>query len=253
MCLILIAWKTHPDYPLILLANRDEKKSRPTQALHTWESQPTIYAGRDNESGGSWLGVTPQGRFAAVTNLRDTQTAPAEPRSRGFLVTDFLQNRQQPSDYLRGIEAEQANYRGFNLLVGNPKALVYLNNRGDATRLLTRGVYGMSNAPISAIWPKVQESKVGFIRLISKREPDTEELFKMMQTDTQYPDNLLPDTGVGQDVERQLSPIFIPGQDYGTRSTTLLMWDNHGNVRMQERSYDDTNAEDQKLEFKIAN
>lgn len=251
MCLILLAWKTHPDYPLILLANRDEHYTRPTAALHAWETKPIMYAGKDLEAGGTWLGATETGRFAAVTNIRDTQPVPEQARSRGHLVSHYLQNRQMPSNYLSGIESEQQHYQGFNLLVGTPKTLVYLNNRKGSSRLLTRGIYGLSNAAIDTQWPKVQESKVAFIRQISKREPDSESLFEIMRNTATYPDQLLPDTGVGPEAERQLSPIFIQGKDYGTRSSTLLMWNRQGQAQMIERSYDGEEHSDQKFEFLI--
>lgn len=239
MCLIVVAWKAHPDYPLLLLANRDEFRGRPTAPLHAWEdTQPVIYAGRDEEQGGTWLGVTPQGRFASVTNLRRQELAPEQARSRGWLVRDFLLSRQLPSDYMHHVQQEAQRYRGFNLLTGNPRSLVYFSNDGKhSPRLLTPGIYSLSNAPLGTPWPKTEEVRVAFTRQISRRHPDVDELFELMRDQTRYAPHLLPDTGIGAEREEALSSIFIDLPQYATRSTTLMAWDPKGNVTLRERSY----------------
>lgn len=240
MCLIVLGWKTHPDYPLIMVANRDEFRQRPTTPLHAWETQPVIYAGQDQTAQGTWLGITPEGRFAAVTNLRRLEAPDQNLRSRGQLVREYLLSRQQPTSYLEQVEAEASQYPGFNLLVGTPRQLIYFTNQKAHSRSLTRGIYGISNAPIPPLdkaWPKVEESKVAFTRLISRREPDFESLLDMMRDTRTYPEQLLPETGLPADKETALSAIFVSMENYGTRSTSLLAWHRTGNIRLIERTY----------------
>lgn len=236
MCLITLAWRTHPDYPLILLANRDEVRSRPTKTLSAWDTQPVIYAGQDLKAEGTWLGSTANARFAAVTNLRPGSNLPAL-RSRGQLVRDFLLSRQTPADYLDRVKLQARDYAPFNLLVGNHRSLMYFNHPADSGRLLPAGIYALSNAPLGQSWPKTEESKVAFTRLISRREPDTEALMALMRTTQIYPEHLLPDTGLPRSQELSLSPIFVNLPDYGTRSTCLLRWHRQGEASVLERTY----------------
>lgn len=253
MCLIVLAWKTHPDYPLMLLANRDELYSRATAPLHAWETRPAIYAGEDRVQHGSWLGMTAQGRLAAVTNLRGVKDTGSGERSRGWLVRDFLLSRRDPADYLDHVQLEAAQYHGFNLLVGNLRTLMYASNQPSVQpRLLTPGIYGLSNASLNTSWPKVEEAKVAFTRLLARREPDVEALLGLMHTQTRYPLSLLPDTGVGPEREQALSPIFVATELYGTRSTTLMTWHRQGRMQMYERSYDaHGQASDQEISIQL--
>lgn len=252
MCLIVLAWKTHPEYPLLLLANRDELYSRPTEALQAWETQPTVYAGKDVEQQGTWLGMTAQGRLAAVTNLRGSRETGGE-RSRGWLVRDYLLSRRDPADYLDQIQAESGQYRGFNLLVGNLRHLMYTSNQpGIEPRLLTPGIYALSNATLNTSWPKVEEAKVAFTRLLARRKPDADELLELMHSTTRYPLSLLPDTGVGPEREQALSPIFVHTERYGTRSTTLVAWHRQGGMQMVERSYTpEGSSSDQEIRIEL--
>ncbi|MEZ0372655.1 MAG: NRDE family protein, partial [Candidatus Sericytochromatia bacterium] len=206
--------------------------------LHAWETQPEIYAGEDQQQHGTWLGLTAQARLAAVTNLR----LPADPgsgeRSRGWLVRDFLLSRRSPADYLDHVQAEAQQYHGFNLLVGNVRTLMYTSNQpGAQPRLLTPGIYGVSNAGLNTPWPKVEEAKVEFTRLLARREPDIDAMMALMASRTRYPLPLLPDTGIGQAKEQALSSIFVSTEEFGTRSTTLMSWHRQGGARMLERSY----------------
>lgn len=254
MCLIVLAWKTHPDYPLLLLANRDEAYARPTAPLHAWETQPVMYAGEDLSAHGSWLGMTAQGRFAAVTNLRGIKpTGQSEPqRSRGHLVRDFLLSRRDPSDYLDHVQADAAHYQGFNLLVANLRSLMYFSNQpGVHPRLLTPGIYGLSNAGLNTSWPKLEEAKVAFSRLIAKRDPDFGAMLELMHSQNRYPVSLLPDTGIGTENEQALSSIFVKTPEYGTRSTTLMTWHRQGAARLLERSYS-TPEQYQDTELEVA-
>lgn len=254
MCLIVLAWKTHPDYPLLLLANRDEAYARPTAPLHAWKTQPALYAGEDLEQHGSWLGMTEQGRFAAVTNLRGVGPAQvSEPiRSRGHLVKDFLLSRRDPADYLDHVQAEASHYQGFNLLVGNLRSLMYFSNQpGIHPRLLTPGIYGLSNASLNTSWPKLEEAKVAFSRLISRRDPDFDAMLDMMHNQTRYPANLLPKTGVSPELEQALSSIFVKTDLYGTRCTTLMAWHRQGGARLLERSYTPSAEKHQDAELEL--
>lgn len=239
MCLIVFAWKAHPDYPLLLVANRDEFRERPTRALQAWESTPVIYAGRDEEAQGTWLGINTQGRFAAVTNLRRQEPPLADTLSRGWLVRDYLLTRSQPSDYLDHVQADAKKYRGFNLLVGDLRSLVYYSNAGQYQRLLTPGIYSLSNAELGTHWPKTEEARVAFTQKISCRNPDLESFFGFMHDQRRYAAHLLPKTGVGAELEEALSPIFINLDQYATRSTTVMAWHRSGQVQMLERSYRD--------------
>ena len=183
MCLVVWGWKVHPEYPLILIANRDETYRRPTQPLGPLEdTSPTVYAGLDQKAGGTWAGTTEQGRFAALTNFRQpSEKVPTEARSRGHLVKDYLTGRQYPDAYLEHLETEAQDYAGFNLLVGNRKQLLYYSNRGERPRALRPGIYGLSNGLLHSGWPKVEESRVAFTHIISRRKPNFEQLFQMMQ------------------------------------------------------------------------
>lgn len=237
MCLIVFAWKTHPDYPLLLLANRDELYARPTAALQPWSTQPVIYAGKDLEQEGTWLGMTEKARFAAVTNLRGINDSGSGELSRGWLVRDFLLSRRNPSDYLEHVQAQATQYHGFNLLTGSLKSLMYYSNAQAQPRLVPPGIYGLSNAGLNTPWPKVEEAKVAFTRLLSKREPDFEAMLELMHSSKTYPTSLLPDTGIGLEREQALSAIFVSTSAYGTRSTSLMAWHRQGQARFLERSY----------------
>lgn len=248
MCLIVWAWQVHPDYPLILLANRDEFKQRPTTPLHPWPTDPLIYAGKDDVQGGTWLGVTPQGRWAAVTNYR----APGEtaaPLSRGWLVRDFLLQNTAPEDFILNLDAQ--GYAGFNLLLGTPQELCWFSNRGGAYRRLTPGLYGVSNALLDTPWPKLVSAKASLNGLLSTADPDPAALLDLMQNAEPYPDAALPQTGVEPALERSLAPIFITGERYGTRSTTLLRQSTEGQTWLIERSYLPTGLSETALQFEL--
>lgn len=252
MCLIVFAWKTHPDYPLLLLANRDEAYARPTLPLFAWDTQPTIYAGQDQEQVGTWLGMTATGRFAAVTNLRRPTDSQDAPLSRGWLVRDFLLSRRQTTEYIEHVQADAKQYRGFNLVVGNLRSLMYYSNADSKPRSLPPGIYGLSNASLNTPWPKVEESKVAFTRLLSKREPDFEAMFELMHSQRTYPSSLLPNTGVGPELEQALSAIFVKTPQYGTRSTSLMTWHRQGQARLLERTYSSPDHwQDVKVEIQI--
>jgi uncharacterized protein with NRDE domain len=252
MCLIVIAWRVHRDYPLIVAANRDEFFERPTEPAHWWRDAPNLLAGRDTLRGGTWFGITKQGRIAMVTNYREPPSGPRAPESRGALVGDFLKGEAKASHYLRDIAGRRANYDGFNLIAGDRDSLWFLGKREPGPRELNGGIHGMSNGDLDAPWPKVLKGKStleGLLSVTGSSPPPgggrvreggevlVKELFSMLADRTPAPDAELPDTGVGRELERKLSPIFVHLDGYGTRSSTVLTLDHGGRIHFHERSF----------------
>lgn len=235
MCLILIAWQTHPEYPLVLAANRDERYDRPTLPLAFWPDAPDILGGRDLEAGGSWLACHRDGRFAAVTNVREANALKDALRSRGDLVRNYLNKNVQPIEFARSIC--QHEYAGFNLLLGSETTLVYVSNRGATTpRVLAAGIYGLSNHQIDTPWPKLVKARAGFIEALAQL-PETQAMFAVLADRTLADDATLPDTGLPLAAERMLSSIFVVSEHYGTRASTVLYRDRGRRLRMVERRF----------------
>jgi len=225
MCLIVFAWHVVPGIPLVLAGNRDEFFSRPTAPAGWWEDQPDIYAGRDLKDGGTWLGVTRAGRFAALTNVR----APADHRdglpSRGMLVADYLRGACAPEEFIADVSRKAADFNGFNLVVGTPEKLVWFNNRSkEDTRNgqpLAPGIYGLSNDSLDSPWPKVVRTKAQFASLLCQGAPQ-DAYFEMLTDTTRASDCRLPKTGVGIEWERVLSAVCIESPTYGTRVSSVV-------------------------------
>lgn len=237
MCLILLAHDAHPRHRLVVAANRDEFYERPAAPAGWWEDAPEVLAGRDLRGGGTWLGVTRAGRFAAVTNFRETVPPAPDAPSRGHLVGGFLRGRSAPDAYLRALAGRADGYAGFNLLVGEGDELRYFGNRGGAERRLAPGVYGLSNALLDTPWPKVERGRAGLAAaLAGDGDVDPEALFRVLWDAEPAPDARLPDTGVGLERERMLSSPFIRGPEYGTRASTVLLVGRDGRVRFVERT-----------------
>ena len=237
MCLILFAWEMHENFPLVLAANRDEFYERPSAAATFWEDAPDLLAGRDLGEGGTWLGITRAGRFAALTNYRDPAALKIGAPSRGRLVSDYLRGRESPEAYLNRIKQDADHFNGFSLLVGDPAGLFYFSNR-DALQRLKPGIYGLSNRLLDTPWPKIERGKTAFLALLKEKKgfsPET--LFDLLTDRTRPADDRLPDTGVGLTWERILSPLFIESPAYGTRSSTVLLMDRRGNVTFAERVF----------------
>ncbi len=224
MCVIYLAFQHHPDHPLILLANRDEYFARPSMAAAYWEDHPDIYASRDLVGGGTWLGVTRRGRFAAVTNYRDP-SASTGVLSRGDLVAGFLKTDTSPLSYLEQIQERSNKYSGFNLLVGtigNRSEIFYYSNRGGQPQQLTSGIYGLSNHLLDTPWPKVVNGKASLATLIKDGDVRDENLFGILADETLAPDDELPATGIPYEAEKAISATFIKTEGYGTRCSTVL-------------------------------
>jgi uncharacterized protein with NRDE domain len=238
MCLIIFALDTHPRYRLVLAANRDEYFRRPTAPAAFWKDAPQILAGRDLEAGGTWLGVTTTGRIAAVTNYRQRPVPGPPLPSRGGLVAEFLSGGITRDEYRQVLEREGRRYGGFNLIFGDDSGLSYWSNRGSAVARIPPGFHGLSNHLLDTPWPKVAVAREGLERLLRDADTAPEALLSLLADPGQFPDELLPDTGIGSDLERVLSPLFITGVDYGTRSTTVVLIDRDGNVTFHERNFD---------------
>lgn len=251
MCLINFAYKIDPRYPLIIAANRDEFYKRPTAPAMFWEDAPHVLAGRDLEKMGTWMGVTKQGRFAALTNFREPNQASDQLRSRGELVSGFLREKVHPKEYLKKIQLNRKEYPGFNLVIGDVDSLFYYSNVEDQVKHLQPGIYGLSNHLLNTPWPKVRKGKAGLERCLKHSGPDLEEcLFSSLQYADPAPDEELPSTGVSLEWERKLSPLFIQTPDYGTRSSTLLFM-NHERTKFIERTFKRNEYNERKFSFQV--
>jgi uncharacterized protein with NRDE domain len=238
MCLVLIALDAHPDYPLIVAANRDEFYDRPTAPAAFWADSPSVLAGHDLKAGGTWLGIDRQGRLAAVTNYRQGQREGPAPRSRGRLVSDFLTGDTDAPEYMERVRSEAGLYNGFNLIAGDARGFFYYSNREGRLRSLAPGVYGLSNHLLDTPWPKVAATKSAFGALLNGEASQlTEELFALLSDRSQAADYLLPSTGVSPEWERLLSSAFIASDDYGTRSSTVVLIARDGGIIFIERSF----------------
>ena len=234
MCLALIAIGQHPLYPLIILSNRDEFYKRATLPAHYWQESPNIFSGKDLIGGGTWLGVNKNGNFSLITNYRNPKANDLLKQSRGLLTKNFLLEsiHTAPDHYIKKIAKNANNYNPFNLIVGNRTHITYYSNVINKMTELTTGLYGISNHLLDTSWYKVLRAKSLFGKLIAKlityEDPHIIEglLFPILEDRILAPDNLLPDTGIPIDLEKSLSSIFvdIPGHDYGTRSSTMLLF-----------------------------
>ncbi len=252
MCLLVFQYDQHPTYSLVFAGNRDEFYDRPTAPASFWDDTPHVLAGRDLKAGGTWMGVTRNGHWGVVTNIRDQHPHREDARSRGTLVADYLQDEPAPRPYLDRIAAEADRYNGFNLLLGTPTSLYYLTNREGTAQALESGLYGLSNDRLDTPWPKVQRAKAGLQDHIDADQVSPEILLDLLNDRRLAPDDQLPETGSGTERERMLSPIFIDGAQYGTRASTVLLIDRAGTVTFVERSFvDGTIAETRRFSFTV--
>jgi len=238
MCLLLIANKIHPDYKLIVAANRDEFYSRPALPADFWKNHPDLLAGKDLEAGGTWLGITKSGRFSALTNFRNFHNPIKENApSRGKLTTGFLMGDKDSKTYTKSLQENAADYNGFNLVYGIKDDLYYFSNQTNLEIKLEKGIYGISNALLDTPWYKVKKSKKKFAEIIKEEKNLIENLFGLMNDKETADDKSLPDTGLDKEREKALSPIFIKTPTYGTRCTTILLIDKNGEVNFLEMTY----------------
>jgi uncharacterized protein with NRDE domain len=235
MCLILFAHGVHPEYPLVIAANRDEYYRRPTAKAAFWHDHPQVLAGRDLECMGTWLGVTRAGRFAALTNFRDPRERKDDAPSRGQLVSDFLTSEREPREYLEDVAARAPDYKGFNLLAGGVDGIFYFSSRAGSVQQVPRGIHGLSNNLLDTPWPKVVRGKQRLQEAMAD-EPNAEALLDLLHDCEPADESELPDTGVGAELERVLSPALIVSSKYGTRSSTAVLFGTEGSVSFSERT-----------------
>lgn len=238
MCLLSFDFQPNTPTPLTLVANRDEFHQRPAAPAHFWPEYPHVLAGKDLTAGGTWLGVTKQGYFAALTNVRQLPAPYKGSISRGNLVLDFLIEEADPKTYLQGIQANAESYDGFNLVVGNREVCWFYSNRQAHEPIaLTPGLYGLSNASLDTPWPKLNAAKDSLQTWLSQPDSETDRLHALLRDPKTYPQALLPDTGIGEPWETLLSSAFIVSENYGTRASTGLII-SESRIHFQEASYD---------------
>lgn len=259
MCLIIFAYQPDSRLPLVVAANRDELFARPTAQADLWtdeESGSQILSGRDLQAGGTWLGITRDGRFAAVTNIRDPSQTEARPRSRGELTRRFLAGDETPALYCGRLAASFDQYAGYNLLVGDGRSLFYVNNQEQKIWELEPGCYGLSNGLLNTAWPKVERGRERLQSLLLEQETiTTDALLAMMDDRTQAEDADLPDTGIGIEIERRLSSAFIlnPEREYGTLCSTAVLFEQSGAIRFGEQNFDALGQKTEGHSFHLAN
>lgn len=233
MCLIAIAWQARADLPLVVAANRDEWRDRPAEPAQWWIDRPSILAGRDLKAGGTWLGISRDGRFAAVTNFRDPSDRRSTARSRGELVADFLSGADDPGAYAERIARRAHEYNAFNLLVADASTLWYFGSREGPPRPVAPGVHALSNHVLNEPWPKVLHARRAMEAALREANP-APDLFTMLSDTAPVDDAHLPRTGVGLEWERRLSPALITGDDYGTRNSTVVIRAANGHATLEE-------------------
>jgi len=258
MCLIVFAYKTHPDFPLIVVANRDEFYARPTRPAHFWLDHPDVFAGRDLESPepdkqGTWMGITRSGRFAAVTNFRelDFNEATAK-RSRGELTANFLCSATPVLEYVTTVQQQAGNYKGFNLLLWENQRLFYASNRMEQHQVLQPGIYGLSNGALDSLWPKVLHAKQQLSAQL-QQSVHTEHLLTLLMNREPAADDELPRTGIDIGSERLLSPCFIQSDSYGTRASTVLLVHKNRDITFLEQNWNASGQAEERQFLKLRN
>ncbi|TPV59841.1 NRDE family protein [Aestuariibacter sp. GS-14] len=254
MCIIFAAVQQHPEYPLIIAANRDEFYARPTAPSAFWTEPPGLLAGKDLMAGGTWMGITRNGHIAALTNIRNPATQSDDKLSRGHLVVKYLASPPLSAMYLRTLEATANQYNGFNMLFGHYRNLLAFNSESSAHEWLSPGVHSLSNASLNTPWPKVRNGTQALQEYISSADSlNIDHLFALLRNNQQAPMDELPSTGVSPEWEMALSPIFIHTPKYGTRSSTILLVNQHQQACWYECTYtsDGTVGQMQHFSWKI--
>lgn len=240
MCLLVFGLHAHPLYPFVVAANRDEFVARPSEPVGYWLEHDGLLAGRDLAAGGTWMGVTRSGRFAALTNVRDPRAFDPGAPTRGELVVRFLAARDDSVTHVKTLAAEASPRNGFNLLVAGSGRLAWFSNAGGEPCEVGAGVHAVSNALLDTPWPKVRRSVASLTGILQRHDRiDPEELFALLADREPAPDEELPETGVGLAAERLLSSPFIAAPGYGTRGSTLLLVTSAGRATFLERRFDE--------------
>lgn len=237
MCLIVFAYKVHPEYPLILAGNRDEFHDRPSQSLFKWDTDPAIVAGKDIKGGGTWLGVSENGRIAALTNYRDLQRIKENVPSRGEIIPEFLLSKDDLQPSLNQLEKKSGIYNCFNLIAGSADQLFYLSNHGHSLKAVEPGVHVISNAALNTPWPKAKWAFDRFRSILANGSLESESIFKMLKSSDRYPIEMLPETGLSKEMEVAVSSVFILTDHYGTRSSSMITIDKQYQFEFSEKVY----------------
>jgi uncharacterized protein with NRDE domain len=238
MCLISLNWRAHPRYELVLAANRDEFHHRPTAAAGWWADAADVFGGRDLSQGGGWLAASTQRRLAAVTNVRRMVQPDSNAPSRGALVADFMRSTQSAAEFAKRLRGRADAYAGFNLLLYDGETLLYATNHdGFHSERLTPGIHAVSNAALDTPWPKLVRLRERMQQWSAQEHSDDAGLFDALADDQTAPDAALPDTGVGLELERFLSPAFIRGPQYGTRASSVIALGIDGTLQFSERRF----------------
>jgi uncharacterized protein with NRDE domain len=235
VCLIVLAWRQHPEFPLVLAANRDEYHARPAAPMGWWEDPSDMLAGRDLKAGGTWLGLSRAGRLGAITNYREDSPTVAK-RSRGEIITEFVRSRKAPSQFLDAVDPR--SYAGFSSLACDGAELAYGSNRGDSTRALDPGVYGLSNASLDTPWSKLVRSRDRLEALLRSDRVALDQLLDLMADREPAQGTERPESGLPFELDRALSAPFIVMPEYGTRCTTAVICRSDGHVEIVERRFD---------------
>jgi len=251
MCLLVFAWKAHPAHALVFAGNRDERHARASAPAGFWPEAPEVLGGRDLEAGGTWLGVSTAGRFAVVTNYREGLDPPKRPRSRGELPAEFLKGNRRPLDYLADLRRRAGEYGAFSFLCGDRSELFYFSNRGGEPSPVAPGVHGLSNHLLDTPWPKVTLTKARFSLLLEQDAFTSDALFRLLHDTTPAAEAVLPDTGIGPELERRVSSPFVLNPVYGTRCSTLMQLHRSGALDFAERRFDAAGRELETRRFQI--
>jgi uncharacterized protein with NRDE domain len=261
VCLLVLAWRAHPRYQLVVAANRDEFHDRPAAPLAKWSAPDDLLAGRDLRAHGTWLGLDRRRRFGVITNFRELQRPRSDAPSRGDLIPDYLRGTQDPGLFLTALESRAARYSGFNLLLADGDSLWYASNRAERfARALPPGVYGLSNEFLDTPWPKLRRVRQGFERWLGDTDSDSgatralaDPLFELLDDRAiAASDEELPRTGIPLEWERVLSAPFVLHPDYGTRASTVLLLEASGGAYLAERRFDPRGSLLGQSEFALA-
>lgn len=242
MCLVLVAWRGHAKYPCVVAANRDELYSRAAQPAHWWHSEPPILAGRDLSAGGTWLGITRSGRFAALTNYRGAEQRRGHAPSRGTLVSSILMSNDTTEQSLRALREAGPGYNAFNLLFSDGEQLAVYESVRGAGRVLGPGIYGLSNHLLDTPWPKVQRAKSRLSAALAELA-SIDAMLALLRDEQPAADGDLPRTGISLQWERLLSSAFVRTPEYGTRCSTLVRIDQSRRACFDEWTWDASGAQ----------
>lgn len=244
MCLLVLAWLSHPRYRLVLAGNRDEFHERPTAGLSWWNDDPRILAGRDLRAGGTWLGLSRTGRFGTVTNVRDAEPPSPGSLSRGTLVPDYLRDTSDPATHLERLATTSAGHAGYNLLVGDAQSLAYHSNaRPGERRRLDPGIYGLSNHRLDEPWPKLIRTRERFAAVLESPDPAPDEFFGVLWDPTPAGTTEPPEATLPPGLQRALTAPFVVHERYGTRCSTVVLVERRGRTAVFERRYDPCGAQ----------